>query len=172
MENKPSALWSLLRTIFFASLFVGFVLLWIPRQIARAAHGELDLAYPNGVQLLGAVLIVTSLAVLATCFLAFAWEGRGTPAPFDPPRFLVRGRPYQYVRNPMYLGAAAFVLGQALLYRPVLWALAQYGAVVFVLLHLLVVLYEEPVLRRKFGADYEDYCQRVPRWIPRLKPRH
>jgi hypothetical protein len=38
----------------------------------------------------------------------------------------------------------------------------------WVLFHLLVILYEEPVLRSKFGRDYEAYCRRTPRWIPRL----
>lgn len=171
MENKPSALWSLLRTLLFASTFMVIVLLWIPRQIARGAPSELDLAQPNGVQLLGALLMVASMTVLAICFFAFSFEGRGTPAPFDPPRFLVRQRLYQYVRNPMYLGAATFLLGQALLYRPVLWPLVQYVAIMWVAAHLFVVLYEEPTLREKFGADYEAYCQRVPRWIPRLRPR-
>jgi protein-S-isoprenylcysteine O-methyltransferase Ste14 len=34
---------------------------------------------------------------------------------------------------------------------------------------LFVLLYEEPTLRKKFGADYEEYCRHVRRWVPRLR---
>jgi protein-S-isoprenylcysteine O-methyltransferase Ste14 len=37
-------------------------------------------------------------------------------------------------------------------------------------LALFVRLYEEPALRKKFGADYDEYCKNVPRWFPRMSP--
>ncbi len=98
------------------------------------------------------------------CILTFALLGRGTPAPFDPPRRLVVRGPYRYVRNPMYLGAGLALAGAALFYETgVLWA---YAGGFLVLTHLLVVLYEEPTLRRTFGEDYETYCRQVRRWWP------
>lgn len=98
------------------------------------------------------------------CILTFAVLGRGTPAPFDPPRRLVVRGPYGYVRNPMYLDAWLALAGAALFYETgVLWA---YAAGFLVLTHALVVLYEEPTLRQTFGDDYESYCRKVRRWWP------
>jgi len=45
------------------------------------------------------------------------------------------------------------------------WLLVSAG-ILLIVFHLTVVLYEEPTLRRTFGAGYEQYCARVPRWIP------
>jgi protein-S-isoprenylcysteine O-methyltransferase Ste14 len=109
-------------------------------------------------------------AVLALwCILTFIVIGRGTPAPFDPPRRLVVVGPYRLVRNPMYLGAALALAGAALFYES--WALLGYcGAFAFVM-HLFVVVYEEPTLRDIFGVPYVRYCERVRRWWPgRHKP--
>jgi protein-S-isoprenylcysteine O-methyltransferase Ste14 len=94
----------------------------------------------------------------------FALQGRGTPAPWAPPeRFVVRGS-YRWMRNPMYVGVLALILGQALLLgREVLYL---WGAAAWLFFHLFVVFEEEPGLRRRFGAAYEDYCARVPRWLP------
>lgn len=73
--------------------------------------------------------------------------------------------PYSVVRNPMYWSVVGVMLGEAAVFRsaaPAKWAAAFFaGAALFVL------LYEEPALRRKFGAEYKEYCRRVPRWIPR-----
>jgi protein-S-isoprenylcysteine O-methyltransferase Ste14 len=66
----------------------------------------------------------------------------------------------------MYLGAGLALVGAALVYRSV--ALVAYAAALLVATHLFVVLYEEPTLRRTFGEDYEAYCRRVRRWLPRL----
>ena len=100
-----------------------------------------------------------------SCILTFVFVGRGTPAPFDPPRQLVARGPYAFVRNPMYLGAAAALLGAALYYRSP--ALAAYAIAFLIATHLFVRLYEEPTLRRTFGDEYESYCRRVGRWWPR-----
>lgn len=121
-----------------------------------------------GVQLfrwIGGMLIVLSGAGLLDCFARFALQGRGTPAPVAPPRRLVVTGLYRHVRNPMYVAVVSLVLGQGLLFGNV--RLLQYGALVWLLMHLFVRLYEEPKLRAVFGAEYEAYCAEVPRWIPR-----
>ncbi len=85
-----------------------------------------------------------------------------------PPRHLVTGGLYRYVRNPMYLALEAAIVGQAaLLSQPVLWV---YAAGVAVLVVAFVRGYEEPTLARTFGADYEEYRRNVPAWWPRLHP--
>jgi len=101
-------------------------------------------------------------------FARFAIHGLGTPAPVAPPQKLVVTGLYRYVRNPMYVSVVAIILGQALLFGD--WRLVVYGAVFWLACHAFVLVYEEPTLRRKFGAQYEGFCANVPRWIPRLTP--
>jgi protein-S-isoprenylcysteine O-methyltransferase Ste14 len=75
---------------------------------------------------------------------------------------------YRYVRNPMYVAVLGLILGQALFLGNV--RVLEYGLVVWVAFHVFVCLYEEPTLRRTFGAEYEEFCASVPRWVPRLRP--
>ncbi len=112
---------------------------------------------------LGALFIAAGLPVLLESFARFALEGGGTPAPILPTaRLVVRGF-YRYVRNPMYVAVVAVILGQALLLGNA-W-LSLYGALVWTGFHLFVLLYEEPKLRRTYGAEYDAYCARVRRWL-------
>jgi protein-S-isoprenylcysteine O-methyltransferase Ste14 len=125
---------------------------------------------PGGVpaQITGALLVGAGAAVIANSFVHFAVEGIGTPAPFAPPKKLVVGGLYRYVRNPMYVSIAAAVAGQGLLLgQPKLFVALGVGAVPVV---AFVRLYEEPALTRKFGAAFEQYRHNVPRWLPRLTP--
>ena len=78
---------------------------------------------------------------------------------------MVRG-PYRFVRNPMYLSVTTILLGEFLLTRST--ALLAYGAIWFALANLFVIGYEEPTLRRRFGASYERYAATVGRWFPHL----
>lgn len=119
-------------------------------------------------QLTGALLLGAGAAVTANSFVHFAVEGVGTPAPFAPPKHLVVGGLYRFVRNPMYLAIAAAVTGQGLLLgQPRLFAAAALGALP---VSAFVKFYEEPALARKFGAEYQIYRENVPRWLPRLTP--
>lgn len=93
-------------------------------------------------------------------------RAQGTPAPIFPTQSTVVSGPYRVNRNPMYSSVLAVVFGQALVYQQ--WRLAEYGAVLIVFFHLFVVLYEERALRARFGGEYEEFCRRVPRWIPRF----
>lgn len=94
-------------------------------------------------------------ALALWCILTFVFVGKGTPAPFDPPR---------YIRNPMYLGAGLALAGAALFRGSM--ALLGYTAVFLGLTHLFVVLYEEPALARLFGDEYRAYRTAVGRWLP------
>jgi protein-S-isoprenylcysteine O-methyltransferase Ste14 len=105
-------------------------------------------------------------AILLWNFWNFFREGHGTPAPVDPPRDLVVVGFYRYVRNPMYFGILLMLIGYFLWYG--YWSLLLYAVIVFGVIHLFVTLYEEPTLRKKFGASYEAYRRDVPRWIPKL----
>lgn len=136
---------------------------------AMAWDARLDWRLPEALLPLGALLGLAGAALAATCAGLFLSVGQGTPAPFDPPRaFVVRG-PYRYVRNPMMIGALALFLGLALLFSSPSFLL--FAAVLLILIHLFIVLWEEPDLERRFGEAYRQYKREVPRWIPRIPSR-
>lgn len=118
---------------------------------------------------LAAVPSVLGFAVAMRCVWDFGWTGRGTPAPFIPPQRLVIVGLYRYVRNPMYLGFAAGWIGLWIVFGHASLAAIAAAAGAALGVHLFAVFYEEPTLRGKFGADYEEYCRNVRRWWPRLR---
>jgi len=122
----------------------------------------------SGFRVIGAVMIAAGIAVVLDSFARFALQGLGTPAPILPTSHLVVSGLYQYVRNPMYVGVLAIILGQGLLFGD--GRLFAYGVLLWLAVHIFVVGYEEPTLRRSFGPDYEVFRRNVPRWIPRLSP--
>jgi protein-S-isoprenylcysteine O-methyltransferase Ste14 len=136
---------------------------YIPLALLRSGQ-QVDtgivayLAFP--LWLFGGVILLWS-------FWNFLKEGRGTPAPIDPPKELVETGFYRYVRNPMYVAVLSIVIGYFLWFG--YWNLLIYAIVVFVAFNSFVAYYEEPTLKRKFGSSYEDYLKRVPRWIPRFR---
>lgn len=154
----------IVRTVIFTVVVPGTVAVVVPRWILQGnahihAGASLTLAVP---------LIAAGVSIYLWCaFWAFALVGQGTPAIFDAPRRLVAHGLYRVVRNPMYWGVSFILLGEAILFHS--WALVCYMAVWFAFVFFFVLLFEEPVLRRKFGAEYEEYCRRVPRWLPKLR---
>jgi len=154
----------LLKTLLFTILVPGTVVVLVPAWLLRG-QGTLQGGRTGAA---GGLLLVCGAVLYFRCAWDFAVRGRGTPAPVDPPRELVVSGPYKYVRNPIYLGVLAMVIGEAALYRANI--LLGYAGALFLAFHLFVVTYEEPTLRRKFGAAHERYCASVPRWLPRLRP--
>lgn len=162
----------LLRNALLTVLAVVFVgpgpfLVAVPWYLTRWTFGEpfLGLAF---LPPLGAVLLAVGTAVLAACVLRFVVEGEGTPAPFAPPRRLVRRGLYRHVRHPMYLAIPAILVGQGLLFSNL--ATLSYALGMTQCLVLWVIKFEEPSLRARHGAAYEAYCRAVPGWWPRLRP--
>jgi len=154
-----TALRSILFFILAPGMVAGFIPLALLRNGSQIQTGFLTyLAFP---------LWLIGVAMLIWCFWDFTFKGRGTPAPIDPPRELVVSGLYNYVRNPMYVGVLFVIIGHFLWFG--FWNLLIYAAVVFIAFHSFVTFYEEPTLKRKFGAAYEDYLKRVPRWVPRIK---
>jgi protein-S-isoprenylcysteine O-methyltransferase Ste14 len=152
-----------------ASLLVGGVFFglwfWLLPQwlgfragLAGAAHWHWLAALPS----------VLGFAVAIRCVWDFGWTGRGTPAPFAPPQRLVVVGLYRYVRNPMYLGFAVGWVGLWVVFGHANSAAIAAAAAVALGVHMFVALYEEPTLQNKFGADYEEYCRNVDRWLPRV----
>lgn len=154
-----------LRSTFFALLLPGTAVVWIPLWLSTRSGGRLDIGLARWV---GMPVVLAGTVGLLWCIWEFAHEGQGTLAPVDAPRFIVRGGLYRWVRNPMYVSVITVLLGEALVFRSS-WLLAWAGLAALVF-HLFVLMHEEPALRRRFGSEYETYCGRVPRWLPR-RPR-
>lgn len=158
--------WLFLKNFVFTLLVPGFVVGWVPlRWFERRPRWPDDWMAP---QFAGAVLVVLGIMVFLHCQWLFASRGQGTPAPIDPPKKLVHRGLYKWVRNPMYLAIFAVVGGEALFI--VSWHIGVYFVCLVCAVHIFVMAVEEDVLRRRFGAMYEDYRRDVPRWLPR-KPR-
>ncbi|HXU45863.1 MAG TPA: methyltransferase, partial [Thermoanaerobaculia bacterium] len=106
----------LARAITYSTLFIGLLLVFVPGRILERS-GIVRPEHLGALEIAGIALGVAGGALALWCIGTFTFVGRGTPAPFDPPRKLVIRGPYRYVRNPMYLGAALALSGAALFYR-------------------------------------------------------
>ena len=162
----PGRTGAIAKTLLFTVLVPGTVTIYVPRRILLSRSGN-DVLPIGPLRYLGAALLAAGAAVYLWCAWDFATAGRGTPAPIDSPRSLVVRGLYRHVRNPMYIGILLLLAGEAMLFQS--RSLLGYTGIVFLFFFLFVVAYEEPALARKFGTDYELYCDRVPRWIPRLR---
>ncbi len=166
MPDRPP-LWAVFGTLAGASLFIGGVLVYLPWALSGWRVREAFFGWESW-RWIGGALIALSVPVLLDFLMRFVREGHGTPVPIAPPRHLVVRGAFRYVRNPAYLGAVANLLGQSLVFGSP--AVLTYALIMAAFFHLFVVMYEEPTLRQKFGAEYEAYCQQVGRWLPR-RPR-
>jgi protein-S-isoprenylcysteine O-methyltransferase Ste14 len=158
--------WRLFKTLLFTVVVPGTVGGWLPQWLLGERHTGIPCPL-HFAQWIGLVPLAVGVAVYLWCAWDFAAKGLGTPAPVDAPRKLVIAGLYRYVRNPMYLGVLLVIVGQAIFYgsRTVL----VYMIGVALVFHMFVFFYEEPELHRLFGVEYEGYCQRVGRWLPRLR---
>lgn len=163
-QSFLSSAWLALRSLLWTILVPGVVAGYVPWRFLGLRVVRLDPRQPS--HLLAVAAISLGVALLAVCGVDFARHGRGTLAPIDAPRHLVVGGLYRYVRNPMYLAVTTILLGELLLRRSA--ALLGYWLVWLTVVNLFVIAYEEPTLRRRFGAAYERYTKQVGRWVPRL----
>jgi protein-S-isoprenylcysteine O-methyltransferase Ste14 len=160
-----------LRHLLSVLILPATVVVFVPAWIARASR--VRWTWPAGplewaAVVAGAVVGTIGLALFASSLRHFAVEGRGTLAPWDPPRRLVVRGPYRFVRNPMISGVILMLCGLALGLRS-----AQHGrwAALFIAANLLYIpLLEEPQLEARFGDAYRRYRAAVPRILPRLRP--
>jgi protein-S-isoprenylcysteine O-methyltransferase Ste14 len=159
------ALGPILKTILFTIVVpgtvAGLVPSWIVGDFAKPESGPLT--WP------GVLITIAGAAIYFRCAWEFAVRGLGTPAPIAPTKFLVTTALHRYVRNPMYIGVAMVIVGEAALFRSS--HLVEYAAAMLLTAHVFVVFYEEPTLQRTFGESYEEYRRDVPRWIPNFRAR-
>lgn len=117
--------------------------------------------------IVGGVLVGLGVLLVYQTVSLFATIGKGTLAPWDPPRTLVIRGPYRYVRNPMISGVLAILLGEAIFFGS--FSVLSWFVLFFAINALIMPLIEEPLLEDRFGGDYVDYKRDVPRWIPKLR---
>lgn len=162
--TRPAALFGSILFFFVAPGFFGGLIPWLLSdwRIRPALLGLVPVRW------LGGALILAGVVTVVDSFARFALQGLGTPAPIAPPERLVVTGFYRHVRNPMYVGVTAAVLGQALLFG--VPGLLIYAGCLWLGFHLFVLAYEEPVLRRDFPEDYPAYFAAVGRWLPRIRP--
>jgi protein-S-isoprenylcysteine O-methyltransferase Ste14 len=147
-----------LKNLVFTLVVPGTVGIYLPLMLSRNRTAATSLVF-----VLALLLFAIGGSIYAWCVFDFASFGRGTPLPLDPPKTLVRRGLYRYSRNPMYVGVLTVILGWAVLYQSP--GVALYGVVVALCFYTLVVFFEEPILRKRFGSEYEQYCAKVARWL-------
>lgn len=131
----------------------------------RAFDPGIGTRLPEWAAIPGLIVALPGAALGLFCAGEFITRGRGTPAPFDAPRVFVAAGPYRLVRNPMYVGGLSFLAGLSFYLHSI--SILTMSLVLLLVVHVMVVFYEEPTLRKQFGATYEEYCRNVHRWIPR-----
>jgi protein-S-isoprenylcysteine O-methyltransferase Ste14 len=167
-RSGPPPWWAVIGTLLAAPLFVGALLVYVPYTLTAWRADPGSFGWPL-LRWVGAVLIALSIPIELDFLVRFVSKGHGTPVPVAPPSRLVTSGSFRFVRNPAYLAAVAVLVGQGLWFGS--GSVLAYALGMAVAFHLFVVGHEEPTLRRKFGADYDAYCRRVSRWIPRIPPR-
>lgn len=152
-----------LRNLFFTILQPGVVGGLIPYLLVRGDQTVLFSGWWTIWQYAGALITVSGFFIILVCIVRFATEGKGTLSPLDPTKKLVAGGLYKYSRNPMYVGMILLLTGETLIFQS--FVLAGYTILVFIAFNLFIMLHEEPRLRRDFGNEYGEYCQKVRRWL-------
>ena len=115
----------------------------------------------------GGILIMVGLYIIWVTVSLFTDYGKGTPAPYSPPKILVTIGIYRYVRNPMMIGVWSVLIGEASLFMSIgilIWFLIFFITSIF-----FVTLWEEEDLENRFGESYCEYKRNVPRWVPRIR---
>jgi protein-S-isoprenylcysteine O-methyltransferase Ste14 len=150
-----------IRALFAFLVLPGVVAGLVPVLIANADTNRHDGSA------IGFGFLALGVLLLLWCVRDFYVSGKGTLAPWDPPKRLVVVGLYRFVRNPMYFAVLTMVLGWTLIFGST-W-LAFYLVALAIGFHLRVLFHEEPRLRRQFAAEWSAYSKTVPRWLPRLK---
>ena len=150
------------KTLLFTIVAPGTVTVLLPYMLLSSREGGASPEW-TVLRLFGLAPLLVGFGIYLRCAYDFAAKGRGTPAPIDPPKALVRSGLYRYTRNPMYVGIMLILLGEAIGFASA--TLLFYASVVFLGFNAFICFYEEPTLRRLFGESYSRYCAEVPRWL-------
>lgn len=142
------------------------VIVIIPYFILEAGSDfQAEITFRN---ILGLVLLGMGILLFFSTVYLFKTIGRGTLAPWQPTQKLVISGPYRYCRNPMISAVLMILLAETFLFAS--WNLLIWAIMFFFINSVYFRLIEEPALLRRFGNEYLNYKQNVPRWLARLKP--
>ena len=167
MKSKiTETLLASLGTLVFLFLIIPFFYIWIPHRILLSS--EHIYRFEIGIyRYLGLAPIFLGVVIYIFCSGSFIFVGKGTPIPFTPTKELIVTGLYRYVRNPLYIAGFLVLAGEAILFQSA--GIFIYCLVMFGIFNVHVIM-EETLLAEKFGARYKQYCESIPRWIPRVKP--
>ncbi len=147
--------WKISDLVLFPAFAAGGVLEWFLPLHIPFPPAPMRWALGAALAVLGVGLIIWSKLVL---------DAAGQPSlPGTPTTRLVTTAPFSFSRNPNYLGALTIGLGGALLVNAP-WLVVA-GPVAGAILQVWMIRPEEAYLRSRFGAEYEDYCRHVRRWL-------
>jgi protein-S-isoprenylcysteine O-methyltransferase Ste14 len=152
-----------LKNVLYTVAVPALVAVYLPLYLAH----ERGCGVSSGLFVVAILLLATGCGIIVKSVWDFAVWGKGTPFPIDPPTVLVTKGIYQYTRNPIYLGILTAILGWAALFQSV--ALLRYAIGTYVFFQGFIILYEERHLRKIFGDEYQQYCERVSRWLPKFR---
>lgn len=120
------------------------------------------LAFNLPVKTIGIIVCICAVIILIQCFTAF----RKAKTPLNPGRSttaIVEYGPYRLSRNPIYVALFVLHVGIALVVNS-FWILVMLLPLIGII-HFGVVLPEERYLEEKFGETYQNYKNRVTRWL-------
>ena len=152
-----------LKTLLWSVFVPGTLTTLVPYFILRLSPESFSLNL-SGFRYVGIIPILFGALIYFWGAWDFTFVGKGTPAPFDAPKKVVATGAYQFVRNPMYVACVSVLIGEAIFFESA--ALLIYAFVLFFIFHIWILIYEEPTLRKSFGASYEEYCREASRWLP------
>ena len=159
--------WAALGSLLFFVIAPGTLAVYLPWSITdwnlKPAFLGLD-----ALRVVGAALVFLGLIPVVESFARFVWKGFGTPAPVAPPITLVVTGFYRRVRNPIYVGLIAIIIGEALILGDE--RMLFYAAILWLFFHVWVLVIEEPTLGLSFGDEFATFKANVRRWLPRLTP--
>lgn len=164
-------MWMFFRQLVSILALPGVVALAVPVWVARRNH--IIFSRPHNLESMafvlgGLALLVVGALLFASSLFYFWTRGRGTLAPWDPPRRFVAECPYRFVRNPMISGVIAILLAEACIFRSL--PLAEWAGMVVLINLIYIPVLEEPKLVTRFGEPYRRYKKAVRRFLPRLHP--
>jgi protein-S-isoprenylcysteine O-methyltransferase Ste14 len=152
-----------LKTLLWSVFVPGTLTTLVPYLVFHSISEEFSFNL-FGYHYLGMIPILFGVLLYFWCAWNFTFIGEGTPAPFDAPKKVVAAGAYRFVRNPMYVAVVSVLLGEAVFFQSA--SLLIYTSLMFLVFHIWIMIYEEPTLRKKFGASYDEYCREVSRWLP------
>lgn len=163
---KAPSKWAQLKSVLALPFVVTAVVPYLLLQFVPEVQFALFPIAPVTGKVLGVLVFVIGLSVFVRSIILFIKIGRGTLAPWNPTKKLVVKSLYRYVRNPMILGVLNLLLAEAFFFGSLV--ILIWAVLFFTINHFYFILKEEPNLLKRFGTDYQEYKDNVPRWLPRL----